>query len=193
MADLSSFNRLPWYYQGLIVLGIAAVLLGGFWYQLLSPIQTAIDAQMAELSGLNLEIAAAVQRQQELAQIRAESEQLQQRLNALKSVLPLERETDEILRQVQQAATDSSLRIVRVSPRATVENAAYEAWPIEMEVEATYHNMGLYLDQIRNLDRIVNITDLAMGNGGDGVTTTVSATFTATTFVYVEEDPLPGN
>jgi type IV pilus assembly protein PilO len=191
MADLKDFQKLAWYYQGLIVVGLLAVLLTGYWYQFLTPIEAVIDAQMGELNQLNQAVAAAVQRQQQLAQIRADSEELQQRLDALKVILPLERETDEILRQVQQAATDSSLRILRVSPRAPVDREFYAEWPIDMQVEATYHNMGLYLDQIRQLDRIVNITGLSMNATGDGSTTSVSATYTATTFVYIEEEPLP--
>ena len=119
------------------------------------------------------------------------SYQFQLRLNALKTILSLERETDEILRQVQQAATDSSLRIVRVAPRATVDNEFYSEYPIDMQVEATYHNMGLYLDRIRGLERIVSVTGLQMSASGDGLTTSVSATYTATTFVYIEEEAPP--
>lgn len=191
MADFKDFRKLAWYYQGLIVVVLSGILLAGYWYQFLTPIEADIETQTAELNRLNQEVAAAVQRQQQLAEIRAESQQLQQRLDALKVILPLERETDEILRQVQQAATDSSLRIVRVSPRAPVDNEFYAEWPIDMQVQATYHNMGLYLDQIRQLDRIVNITDLSLNAAGDGITTSVSATYTATTFVYIEEEPLP--
>ena len=62
-----------------------------------------------------------------------------------------------------------------------------------MQVQATYHNMALFLDRIRQLPRIVNISGLQMSAGGDGVTTTIGATYTATTFVYREEDPPPEN
>ncbi len=191
--NYSDFQRLPLYYQALIVVGISGVILGGFWYQFLRPMEANLVAQNAQLTQLNQDVAAAVQRQQQLAEIRAESEELGEQLEALKTILPLERETDQILRQVQQAATDSSLRILRVSPRATVDNEFYSEWPIDMQVEATYHNMGLYLDRIRELERIVNISGLQMTAAGDGVTSSVSVTYTATTFVYREEEPPPGN
>jgi len=74
-----------------------------------------------------------------------------------------------------------------------VDNDFYSEWPIDMQVEATYHNMGQYLDRIRELERIVNITGLQMNAAGDGVTSSVSVTYTATTFVYREEEPPPGN
>ena len=191
--NYSDFQNLPWYYQALIVVGASGVILGLFWYQFLSPIEATVVAQNAQLNQLNQDVAAAVARQQQLAEIRAESEALQVQLDALKPILPLERETDQILRQVQQAATESSLRILRVSPRVTVDNEFYSEWPIDMQVEATYHNMGLYLDRIRDLERIVNITGLQMTAAGGGLTSSVSATFTATTFVYREEEPPAGN
>ncbi len=191
--NYSDFQNLRWYYQALIVVGASGVILGLFWYQFLSPIEATVVAQNAQLTQLNQDVAAALARQQQLAEIREESEALQVQLDALKPILPLERETDQILRQVQQAATESSLRILRVSPRATVDNEFYSEWPIDMQVEATYHNMGLYLDRIRDLERIVNITGLQMTAAGGGLTSSVSATFTATTFVYREEEPPAGN
>ena len=191
--QFSDFQRLAWYYQALIVVALAGGGLALFWYTTLTPIQTDVDAKESQLVDLTEQVAAAVERQRALAQIKAESIELQKRLDDLKTVLPLERETDNLLRQVQQAATDSSLRLLRVAPRAIVDREIYSEWPIDMQVEATYHNLALFLDRIRQLPRIVNITGLQMSSGGDGVTTTISATYTATTFVYREEDPPPGN
>ncbi len=35
-----------------------------------------------------------------------------------------------------------------------------------MQVESTYHNMGLFLDRIRQLPRIVNISNLQLTSSG---------------------------
>ena len=190
--NYSDFKSLPWYYQALMVVGASGLILYLFWYQFLAPIADGLEAQNAQLTELDQQVEAAVARQQQLAAIRAEFNDLQVRLDTLRPILPLERETDQILRQVQQAATDSSLRILRVTPRAIVDNEFYSEWPIDMQVEATYHNMGLYLDRIRELDRIVNISGLQINTAGGGLTTSVSVTYTATTFVYREEAP-PGS
>ena len=190
---LSAFQRLAWYYQALIVVAVAGGGLAVFWYMYLAPIQTDIDAKESQLAGLREQVATAESRQQVLAQIKLDSIALQERLDDLKNVLPLERETDSILRQVQQAAVDSSLRILRFAPRAGVDHEVYSEYQIDMQVQATFHNMALFLDRIRQLPRIVNISGVQMTAGGDGVTTTVSVTYTATTFVYREEDPPPEN
>lgn len=191
MADFSDFNRLAWYYQGLIVVGVAGGLLALVWWQVLTPLQAEVDTKQGQLDQLNQEIAVAAQRQLQLAQIKADALELQQELDDLKPILPSERETDDVLRQVEAAARVSSLRILRLSPRPDVDHEVYTEWPLDMQVQATYHNMGRFLDRIRQLDRIVNVTRLSLNASGDGVTTSVSATFTATTFVYKEEEPPP--
>ena len=119
--EFSAFQRLAWYYQALIVVVLAGGGLAVFWYMYLIPMQTDIDGKESQLADLTQQVATAVQRQQALAQIKAESIELQARLDELKSVLPLERETDIILRQVEQAARDSSLRILQFDPRQMID------------------------------------------------------------------------
>jgi len=114
------------------------------------------------------------------------------KLDELKKILPLEKETDQILRQVQQSASTSALRILRVGPRPLIDHEVYTEWPIDMEVVGTYHNMGGYLDKIRQLPRIVNISNLNLSSrateGDLAFSSSVGATYTATTFVYKEAE-----
>jgi len=109
----------------------------------------------------------------------------------LKLVLPLEKETDQIFRAVQQQATTSALRILRVTPRPTIDHEVYTEWPIDMEIIGTFHNVGMFLDKIRQLPRIVNIAGLRMNvraaEGEQAATASIGATYVATTFVYKEE------
>jgi type IV pilus assembly protein PilO len=72
-----------------------------------------------------------------------------------------------------------------------IDHEVYTEWPIDMEVVGTYHNMGSFLDKIRQLPRIVNITNLRLATraseGELAFSASVGATYTATTFVYKEE------
>src|SRR5213593_1381086 len=160
--DFKDLAKLRWYYQVLIVAGVCGGLLALFWYQFLTPIDADIQARMATLDELQKTIAKSLQQQKQLAQIKKEAIELQAKLDMLKTVLPLERETDLLFRSVQQQATTSALRIVRVAPRPTIDHEVYTEWPIDMEVVGTYHNVGSFLDKIRQLPRIVNISGLKM-------------------------------
>jgi len=189
--DFKDLGKLKWYYQVLIVAAVCGGLLALFWYQFLTPIDGDIQSRMSRLDELQKTIAKSLQQQKQLAQIKKDAIELQQKLDMLKLVLPLERETDQIFRSVQQQATTSALRIVRVAPRPTIDHEVYTEWPIDMEVIGTFHNVGMFLDKIRQLPRIVNITGLKLGvraaEGDLAATQSVGATYVATTFVYKEE------
>jgi len=190
-SGLKDFSKLQWYYQVLVVAGFCGLLLGLLWYQYLSPMQVGIEAKLAELELVKAQVAKSQQEERTFAKFKAESAALQEQLDKLKSVLPLEKETDQILRQVQSSASTSALRIIRVVSRATIDHDVYTEWPIDMEIVGTFHNLGKYLDKIRLLPRIVNISNMKIqsraSDGPVGNTATVGATYTATTFVYKEE------
>jgi len=190
-AGIKDFSKLQWYYQVLVVAGFCGLLLGLVWYQFLSPMQVSIEGKKVELDSVRAQVAKSQAEERTFAKFKAESAALQEQLDRLKSVLPLEKETDQILRQVQSSASSSALRILRVVSKATIDHDVYTEWPIEMEIVGTFHNLGRYLDKIRLLPRIVNISNMKIQSratdGPAGTLTTVGATYTATTFVYKEE------
>jgi type IV pilus assembly protein PilO len=189
--SLKGFDKLTWYYQVLIVSGICAGLLGAVWYQYLAPIKTTIDGKSADLKNLQAQVAKSQAQEREYAKFKADSDKLKAELDDLKSVLPQEKETDQILRQAEHSAETASLRIMRVGPRATIDHEIYTEWPIDMEIVGTYHNIGSFLDKIRLLPRIVNISNMKIqsraAEGPNSQVASVGATYTATTFVYKEE------
>jgi len=189
--ELKGLAKLKWYYQVLIVALICGGLLTGLWYQYLMPMQEDIAAKTTKLDELQKTIAKSLLQQQQLSAIKQEALALQAKLDMLKAVLPLEKETDQIFRSVQQLAMVSGLRVQRVAPRAIVDHDVYTDYPIDLEVIGTYHNVGAFLDRIRQLPRIVNISGLKLqsraSEGDLAVTSSVGATYTATTFVYKDE------
>ena len=189
--DFKDLAKLKWYYQLLLVITVCGGLLAGFWYQFLAPIQSEIDIKTARLSELRQTIAKSQLQEKRLLEIKKQATELQTKLDKLKAVLPLEKETDQIFRAVQQLATLSGLHVVRVGPRQTIDKDIYTEYPIDLDIIGTYHNVGNFLDRIRQLPRIVNIGGLRLqGKAAEGelaMTSSVAATYTATTFVYKDE------
>lgn len=191
MAVIKDFPRMKWQQQILLALVVCVVLLAGFWYWVLSPLEQEIVTKQGQLTNLEAQIAKSQAQLKIFEQFKRETAELQAKLDALKLVLPQEKEIDQLLRQVQQSASTSALRIMRVTTRPIIDHEVYTEWPIDMEVVGTYHNMGVYLDKIRQLPRIVNISGLRIqsraAEGDAAFTASVGATYTATTFVYREE------
>jgi type IV pilus assembly protein PilO len=189
--EFKDLSRLKWYYQVLIVAGVCGGLLALFWYQYLQDIQQQIQTKTAQIQELQKTIAKSLQQEKELEQIKKDAIELQAKLDMLKMVLPQEKETDEIFRDVQKLATMSGLQVSKVTPRPTIDHEVYTEYPIDLDVTGTFHNVGGFLDRIRQLPRIVSIGGLRLqgraSQGDAAFVASVGATYTATTYVYKEE------
>jgi type IV pilus assembly protein PilO len=188
------FNKLKPLHQVLVVTILCGALLGAVWYYVLTPMQEEITGQETQLADLQAKINKGLMRKAVLEEFKKESKALEVRLEELKQVLPLDKETDEVLRQVQASAQSSGLKIQSIVPKPLIDHEVYTEWPLTMEVGGTYHDLGTFLDKIRKLPRIVNIGALKIAVRGASETSlsaNVSVTYTATTFVYREEVPAP--
>jgi len=189
--DLKGLTNVSWQKQVVIVALVCGALLAGFWYEFLSPVQDEIQLKTAKATELKGIVGKSEAQEKELQKMKMETVELQAKLDMLKAALPLKKETDQIFRAVQLQAGTSGLRVSRVAPKATVDHEVYTEYPIDLEVTGTYHNVGLFLDKIRQLPRIVNISGLKLtGKASEGdlaFTSSVGAVYTATTFVYKDE------
>jgi type IV pilus assembly protein PilO len=189
--DLKGLTNVGWQKQVLIVTLACGALLAGFWYQFLSPIQEDIQSKSGKVAELKTVVAKSEAQEKELQKMKAEVAELQAKLDMLKAALPTEKETDQIFRAVQLQAGGSGLKVSRVAPKSTIDHDVYTEYPIDLEVTGTYHNVGLFLDKIRQLPRIVNINGLRLtskaSEGDLAFTSSVGAVYTATTFVYKDE------
>ncbi|PYT03431.1 MAG: hypothetical protein DMF60_18395, partial [Acidobacteria bacterium] len=189
--DFKDLAKLKWYYQVLIVAVVCGALLAGFWYQFLTPIQADVQAKTAKADELKKVVDKANEQHKRFGDIQRKANESQAEWEKLKSILPSEKETDQIFRAVQLLASGSGLKVNRVAPRATIDHEVYTEYPIDLDVLGTYHNVGAFLDKIRQLPRIVNINGLKLqsraSEGDLAFTSSVGATYTATTFVSKDE------
>jgi type IV pilus assembly protein PilO len=189
--DFKDLTKLKWYFQALLVTAVCGGLLALFWYEYLQDIQQQNQTKTAQIQELQKTIAKSVQQEKELEKIKKDAIDLQAKLDMLKMVLPQEKETDEIFRDVQKLATTSGLQVTKLTPRVTIDHEVYTEYPIDLDVTGTYHNVGTFLDRIRQLPRIVSIGGLKLqgraSQGEAAFAASVGATYTATTYVYKDE------
>src|SRR5262245_21326802 len=189
--ELKSLSGLEWYKQVLLIAAICGALLASVWYWFLSPIQIDIQAKTAKVKELKAGVAKSEAQEKELQKMKQEAAELQAKLDMLKVALPLEKETDQLFRAVQLQAGASGLRVSRVAPKSTIDHEVFTEYPMDLEVTGTYHNVGMFLDRIRQLPSIVNINGLKLtGKAPEGelaFTSSVGAVYTATTCVYKDE------
>lgn len=166
---------------------VAGIIGGLFYYFVYMPGQEDLAKKGKTLEGLqkeNRELQAAAAN---LPQLQQKVKALEAQLDILKSILPPAKETPDLMKQVQYLATQSNLLIKIFAPGAAVTKEFYQEWPIKIDVEGSYHNLGAFFDKVGRLRRLVNVGGLKIRSlSTQTMTRTVSASCVATTYVYVE-------
>lgn len=172
----------------LILTAIVLISCGIFYYYYTVPVKSELAAVEAEIELLDIKVAAAQQYIGKLTRLKEEVTAINQQLAELQGMLPGRRETSAVIRQTHQMAIDSGLRLTGFTPGASVEHDYYEAWPIQLTMEGSFHELGLFFEKTGNFSRIISIDDLEI----QGITEnprpdkTIRATCKANTYVYIE-------
>jgi type IV pilus assembly protein PilO len=208
-------TKLPLMGQLAVAVVLAALIGGLFYYLQWQDMVAQEDQKTTELSALqsdirNLEVTA-----NKLQEFQREVALREAKLEMLKRILPADKETPELMKKVQDLATQSSLSVKKFNPGATVnkefpvEGAPppkpgapapkpgqgqsaeyYQEWPINIDVTGTYHNLGMFFDRVGRLSRLVNVGTIRIKNQlTPRPSNTIQVSCIATTFVYVEAQP----
>lgn len=185
---MSVLAKLPKKTQ-LYILGALMLAMVGIFYQyMISPLRADLGVLDAEIIRLRSEVEAGQVVRQQLAAIKQGVAKQIEELNQLKQILPERKETAAVIRQVHQMAVDSRLRIKSFTPQATINNGFYEDWPILIAMEGNFYTLGYFFEKIGKFQRLINVGNISVQALGEDATqaTSLKATCTATTFVYVE-------
>jgi type IV pilus assembly protein PilO len=187
MAINLSLSKLPWYGQVGAFLAVALIGAALFWNFYAQPRQAANEVRRGELTRLRAEIDRGLATARRLPEFRKEVVTLEAQLERLRAVLPEEQDVGDLLDRVNEMATQSNLTIRGFTPQAVARKAMHAEWPIGLQLEGTYHDLGAFLERVSKFPRIINVGEIKI-RARDAQTgrATVTAECTATTFVLVE-------
>lgn len=176
-------DKLPFHWQLLIFVLIAASIVGLVYYTTLADMRADIkkyEDQYVEKDRKILEGRAIEQR---LPEFEREIADLKRKLADVQQILPTSRETGDLLMWIKNLGDQSNLDLKSFAPGTLKPVEFYQEFPIEMQVVGRYHDLGMFLDRVSKYSRIINVDNLRMNNVNDPEKT-IRASFTATTFVY---------
>ena len=183
-------NKLPWYGQVGVFLVVALGLFLVFRFLYVEPQREALALLQAELEQKRSEVAQAERDQIELERFQGEVDDLNNRLQALSAVLPERQEAAALLRRLVTFAQQSNLTLRAFRPQAPVIREMHSEWPIRLELDGTYHNLGSFFDRVSKFPRIIRVGDVLIRPLEPArLNATVAAECTATTFVLNETAP----
>ena len=167
-----------------LLLGIA-VLDWQYWYgpeqDALNEIRTHVSQRRAELETKRTKMDSRADAERELRDLMAELKHAQARL-------PDQREIADLLSNIAASARAVGLELVLFRQKPELFHDFYAEVPVEMQMRGTYHEVALFLDRVRKLDRIVNVSDIQLRKPHlEGDQMMLDAACTTTTFRFLDE------
>jgi type IV pilus assembly protein PilO len=187
-----SLTKLPWYAQigAFVALAGAGVFVFYTYYE--KPAREEMSGREKQLALIKKDITKGRSTARKLDEFRTQVDDLESRLANLQAVLPEEKDAANLLRSMQTVAVESNLTIKAFKPAEPVTKQLHAEWPIELEIEGTYHNLAVFFDRIGHFTRIVNVSGLSIeGKDKPTARATISAKCIATTFVLLEAPKAP--
>ena len=97
-----------------------------------------------------------------LARVEQEYAILHDQWKVAATLLPDENEMPDLLRKVTAAGQQSGVEFTLFRPQTPLPQGFYADNPVEVSVEGGYHQTGVFLSRLANLNRIVNVSQLKM-------------------------------
>lgn len=185
-----SLNKLPWKAQVGVFLAVSVAALGGFYWYYVQGVQAELATRQKKLDALKVDINKGRATARQLPEFRRQVTDLEARLTGLRAVLPEEKDVGDLLRGIQTLAMQSNLQIRGFKPTPIVARQLHAEWPITLELDGTYHNLGLFFDRVGKYARIINIGNVIIkAKEKPQPGSTVSVDCTAMTFVLSDAPP----
>jgi type IV pilus assembly protein PilO len=119
---------------------------------------------------------------------------LKQQLEIERRIVPDDKQVDAFVQMMDGEAQKAGVELRRYTAKPVAAKEYYSELPFDMELDGPYYSMLNFFDRIGKLERIVNISNLLVGNTKNPTdakakhtyqyapSESVIATFTATTF-----------
>lgn len=188
--------RDPYVQKGLAGIALVIVLV---WLVFLSeylPICYKVDARrLGEVQTELQQVAAELQRLRaaaaNLPRLERELADMQQRWDALSGLLPLESEMAALLSEVTTAGMRAGVQFSLFEPQPPEQRDLFREHPVRLAVTGGYHQVGVFFDNLCNLSRIVDISDMTLLELAETEDGTVEARATVSAYTFSKKPQVP--
>lgn len=189
---LERVNKLPIAAKAGIVIGLIVATTAATWFLVIQDTEAEIESLKSQQVTLDQTYAEKKEIADNLLERRREMDQLEQRLQDALTELPERKDIEELLAALNDLGKKAGLEIMRVVPGQESPESFYARIPIVMAVRGNYHEIAVFLQEISQMKRIVNVNNLKLGTPtqkNDKVI--LSSEFLATTFRFVTQKQKP--
>jgi type IV pilus assembly protein PilO len=184
------------------ILFLAAAIVGAAYYYIyFNPLYQANQQLDAKIKDKKAENERLKQFEPKLAAVNREMAILQQQLEIQKKIVPEDKDSEQFIKLLHDAASTAGIEIRRYASRPVANHEFYSDVPFTLDIDGPYYSVMEFFQRIAEKERIVNISNLQMTNtkntSGAKVKQsytyapgeTVVASCTATTFFSHDQMP----
>lgn len=139
---------------------LPVVLFYFFWFQ---PQQEKHTQLVTQRTTLKRDLQKAKAKAANRGKLQAELDATEERFAEASLLLPKEKEIPALLTNISALGRGAGLDFLTFKPQSDVPKDFYSEIPVDIQVRGPYHNMGIFLDQVSKLDRIVTVSNISMG------------------------------
>ena len=122
-----------------------------------------------------------------LNQFWREKELLEQQLTEALAELPEDKRIEDLLQLFEDRALKAGLKIGSIEPKPPTPERFYAKIPIPMTVSGNYHEIATFFDSLGRMRRIVNVSEVSLGDPRDvNGKIVLNGKFLVTAFMFVD-------
>ncbi len=146
------------------LLVVVLIPLVAFYFMVYSP-KTKKLSQLEQQKVKLLQTIRKVERDAEdIGKRRAETQEARLMFQKASGLLPQKQEIPNLLKGISDLGSNAGLVIVSFKPGKESAKEFYAEIPISIELRGPYHNIGVFLDKISKMPRIVTVASLVISN-----------------------------
>lgn len=172
-----------------IVVIVLALPCAAFYFLSYSPGAKEIKELNTKKAKLEKEIAKVEKASKEIKKHRQAMAETELMFAKASGLLPQQQEIPSLLTSISDLGQSSGLDFLSFAPKKEVRRAFYADIPVDIKVRGAYHNVGVFLDKVSKLSRIVNVSNIDMKapkQVGDEMI--LDTTFNLVTYRFVEPE-----
>jgi type IV pilus assembly protein PilO len=191
---LTRFGRLGGPQKALVVVGVAASIIALYWFTLYGGKRTELQGLERRLTQIEAKLNESRAVASNLEAFKKEVAELERKFEKAVQRLPNSSELPVLLTDITTLGKKSGLEFRSFRPNPEVQRGFYAEVPISIELDGSYHNLGVFFDRMSRLPRIVRMTEVGMEVGDEASDPPMlKVRGVAQTFRFVDQGGTGGN
>jgi type IV pilus assembly protein PilO len=192
--DLSSLEvlrpilPLPMWQKVVAVAAGFVLIIAAYFYFGWMPVQDQITQQQQQVEQQQLILHRNQLLAKDLPRKRQEYGELEKQLTVALHMLPKKSEIPDLLENVSWAGKDSGLEFHVFKPMGEVSKQFYAEVPVSLDVSGSYGQMLTFLKRVGEMPRIVDVSNLKLGQTQAGAPLTITGMVTTYRFIEQSEN-----